>query len=70
MKKLTKEEMIQIIGGEHAPVFSICGVICPDGKTHNVNCGVGVNCVSDSSTLTVWCDDDEICPCDAPPSNF
>lgn len=68
MKQISKEEMKQIYGGELAPINSICGVSCPGGY-RSVDCGVGVNCVGDSSSQSVWCDSTEYCPCDAPPPN-
>lgn len=71
MKKITKNEMKKIFGGVYVPpdTNGSCGVICSDGNTRSVDCGLGVNCVSNSSTYSVWCDSTEYCPCDAPPPN-
>jgi hypothetical protein len=37
MKKLTRIEMKNVIGGKRA--FASCGVECADGLIHNYNCG-------------------------------
>lgn len=69
MKQLTKDQMKQIYGGKDVYINSICGVTCAGGDT-SVDCGVGVNCISDTSTQTVWCGSTQYCPCDAPPPNL
>jgi bacteriocin-like protein len=71
MKQLSKKEMKQILGGVYVPPddSGSCGVVCGDGTTRSVDCGLGTNCYSDSSSYSVWCDSTEYCPCDAPPPN-
>lgn len=51
MNKLSKDQLIQIIGGVVAP-DSYCETTCPNGLTYGRNCGPGSTCSTSGSTIT------------------
>jgi bacteriocin-like protein len=67
MKKLTYNQMSEIIGGALAnPIddSASCSVKCAaTGEIGTHNCGSGVMCVADTARESVWCGTVENCVC-------
>lgn len=66
MKKLSNNEMKNIVGGVYAPPDSgsSCSIMCADGTVGTTDCGNGVDCVASPDTDSVFCGTTETCPCD------
>jgi bacteriocin-like protein len=62
LKKLTIEEMKEIIGG-FAPPASSCTISCSGGHSWTYNCGSGTSCTADNERHSVWCGSVEHCGC-------
>lgn len=65
MKRVSNEEMKQILGGIYDnPPMSSCSVKCRDGYIAPKDCGNGVDCFANTDKYSITCGQTEYCVCD------